>query len=83
MPIFIHVGPKSNDPEVYRYFTRSNIGYLVMEFIDGISFENIMPQENPEVIQNLAEAIIRFRYESSTRLPRASDSRDTSRVPVF
>ncbi|OAX81501.1 hypothetical protein ACJ72_04159 [Emergomyces africanus] len=58
-------GTKMNVPKVYRYFTKSNIGYLVMEFIDGISLENIMLQENPEVIRNLAEAIHAF----ATKIP--------------
>jgi thiamine kinase-like enzyme len=58
-------GTKIYVPKVYRYFRQSNIGYLVMEFIDGIPLENSLLQEHPEIIQNLAEAIHAF----ATKVP--------------
>jgi Phosphotransferase enzyme family len=58
-------GTKINVPKVYRYFRQSNVGYLVMEFIDGISLEKILLQEHPELIRNLAEAIHAF----ATKVP--------------
>jgi Phosphotransferase enzyme family len=44
-------------PEVYRYFRVSDVGYLVMEFMDGISLEKIPLHHHPPSIQRLARAI--------------------------
>ncbi|KAI4130187.1 MAG: hypothetical protein LQ347_003485 [Umbilicaria vellea] len=44
-------------PEVYRYFRASGVGYLVMEFIEGISLENIPLHQYPDLIPRLATAI--------------------------
>jgi hypothetical protein len=54
-----------------------------MEFINGISLDNIEIREHPQLIQNLAEGIHTFAYKSSTRLSRTSESRNTSSVSVL
>jgi serine/threonine protein kinase len=62
-------GTQINVPKVYRYFRQLNVGYLVMEFIDGISLENISRQERPDLIRNLAEAIHTFATKVQPDFP--------------
>ncbi|GAD97280.1 hypothetical protein PMAA_102290 [Paecilomyces variotii No. 5] len=51
-------GTKIRVPEVYRYFQKSGIGYLVMEFIDGIPLADLAPWDN-YLMQDLAQACYR------------------------
>ncbi|KZF19911.1 kinase-like protein [Xylona heveae TC161] len=44
-------------PQVYRYFRTSGTGYLVMEYVQGISLEKISVHNQPELLQRLAMAI--------------------------
>lgn len=44
-------------PKIYRYFRRHNIGYIVMEFINGTSLEKVLFHEHLGLVQRLAKAI--------------------------
>lgn len=44
-------------PKIYRYFRIHKIGYIVMEFIHGISLEKISFHEHHGLIERLAKAI--------------------------
>jgi Predicted unusual protein kinase len=55
-------------PKVYRYFKLSEIGYLVMEFIDGIPLANIAPYDKL-LVRNLAEALHHFATKVKASFP--------------
>ena len=44
-------------PKVYRYFRSSGKGYLVMEYLDGISLDRIPSDQHQALIPRLAKAI--------------------------
>lgn len=55
-------------PKIYRYFRISNIGYIVMEFVEGISLEKIPLQDYLSLVQRLATTI----YTLLQRIPADS-----------
>lgn len=44
-------------PRILRYFKICNVGYLVMEFVEGVSLEKVSLQDHPGLVQRLARAI--------------------------
>lgn len=44
-------------PKVYRYFKMSGVGYLVMEFINGVPLDTVALHQRPDLVQRLAAAI--------------------------
>ncbi|KAJ9210187.1 hypothetical protein DTO166G4_8199 [Paecilomyces variotii] len=44
-------------PKIYRYFRMRNIGYIVMEFIEGTSLEKVQFHKHSGLVQRLATAI--------------------------
>jgi RIO-like serine/threonine protein kinase len=43
-------------PKIYRYFRINNIGYIAMEFVEGISLQEIPLQDHLGLVQRLATA---------------------------
>ena len=46
-----------NVPKIYRYFRLGRVGYIVMEFVSGLSLENVVFTEYEELVPRLAQAI--------------------------
>lgn len=61
-------GTKIRVPKVYRYFQKSEIGYLVMELIDGISLADLAPFDE-SLMQNLAQALYDFKTKAEVDFP--------------
>ena len=56
-------------PKVYRFFSRSSVGYVVMEFIHGDLLEELPVQDRPNIVHNLAKAICTLSTAQSPDFP--------------
>ncbi|KAJ9266956.1 hypothetical protein DTO195F2_891 [Paecilomyces variotii] len=65
------LGTNIRVPKMYRYFQKSGIGYLLMEFIDGIPLVNFAPFD--EAFQDLAEALYDFTTKAKADFPGPRD----------
>ncbi|KAJ6116184.1 hypothetical protein N7523_005550 [Penicillium sp. IBT 18751x] len=56
-------------PKVYRFFSRSSVGYIVMEFIHGDLLEKVPVQDRSIIIHDLAKAISTLSTAQSPDFP--------------
>lgn len=55
-------------PKVYRYFQKSEIGYLVMELVDGTPLADLAPFDE-SLIQSLAQGLYDFATKAEVDFP--------------
>jgi hypothetical protein len=44
-------------PRIHHYFRIGNIGYIVMEFVEGVSLEKVSFEDHPGLVQRLVTAV--------------------------